>query len=210
MIVEAVPDADELRDHWWWRPGWDVGTRYLAWHLTFEGQEDLHRAVTAYQRALNVVPALEPVPLPWLHLTMAGLGHRREIPEESLPDVITAAHERLLGRSRMPIDFGRVVVFAESVVLEPDPADAVLDLQRSLTRSVREALGARAPESGAAFVPHVSLAYASGPQRGATVVEALEGVTMDPIRGVEATLSLVELQRDRRRYEWRTIHAFPL
>jgi hypothetical protein len=28
------PDADELANHWWWRPGWQVGTRFYTWHVT--------------------------------------------------------------------------------------------------------------------------------------------------------------------------------
>ena len=36
--MTSAPDwthkhADQLTDHWWWRPGWKVGTRFYAWHI---------------------------------------------------------------------------------------------------------------------------------------------------------------------------------
>ena len=42
MLVESVPDAAQLRDHWWLRPGWRPDTRMLSWYLTFEGETALH------------------------------------------------------------------------------------------------------------------------------------------------------------------------
>lgn len=56
-----------------------VGTRQLAWHLTFEGQSEFHRLAHEVQFGLAGFPALDPVPLPWLHLTLASIGPSGEL-----------------------------------------------------------------------------------------------------------------------------------
>jgi hypothetical protein len=35
------PDADGVRDHWYWRPGWAIGRRFYAWHITFADQSQV-------------------------------------------------------------------------------------------------------------------------------------------------------------------------
>ncbi|MDT5026262.1 MAG: hypothetical protein QOE61_2688, partial [Micromonosporaceae bacterium] len=37
----APEHTDDLRDHWYWRPGWSVGRRFYTWHLTFADQPDV-------------------------------------------------------------------------------------------------------------------------------------------------------------------------
>jgi hypothetical protein len=41
-----------MRDYWWWRPGWRVGRQMYTWHFTFDGQDELHALVDAYQERL--------------------------------------------------------------------------------------------------------------------------------------------------------------
>jgi hypothetical protein len=45
-------ESNDMRNHWWWRPGWDVGRRYYTWHLTFGGQHDVHRLAAEYRAAI--------------------------------------------------------------------------------------------------------------------------------------------------------------
>jgi len=35
--------AEQMIDHWWWRPGWSVGRKFYTWHLTFADQPQAHR-----------------------------------------------------------------------------------------------------------------------------------------------------------------------
>jgi hypothetical protein len=37
----VLPHADAVRRHWYWRPGWGVGTRFHTWHITLEAQSAL-------------------------------------------------------------------------------------------------------------------------------------------------------------------------
>ena len=210
MHVDRTPDAEHLRDHWWWRPDWSPGSRHLQWYLTFEGESRLHRAVTSVQGALAGIHALAPVPLPWLHLTLAGFGEASAVTEDCVRQVINAAHERLVGAPRVDLTFSRVTVFAESVVLVPDPSESLTEVQALLEESGRHVLGQDAPGITLPFAPHVSIAYASGPVAGAAVVDALRAAhEIEPI-DVRPTLSLVEVERDDHAYTWRLVSAFPL
>ncbi len=67
-------EFENTRSHWWWRPGWGPGVRYLTFHLTFEGAEDLHDAVRTLTTSLSELDAVDPVPEEWLHMTMTGLA----------------------------------------------------------------------------------------------------------------------------------------
>jgi 2'-5' RNA ligase len=208
MIVESVPDATELRDHWWWRPGWAPGARHLQWHLTFEGERGLQSLAAEVQRCLAPFPSLEPVPAPWLHLTLAGLGNVQDICDDRVREVINAAHARLADLLVIDLTFSHVVVFAESVVLVPDASDALATLRSALVGSASSVLGT--PDVDQAFAPHVSVAYANGPASGAAVMAALHDVRSGPVTPVHPSLSLVELERDEREYRWRVVHAVPL
>lgn len=210
MLVDRTPDSAELRDHWWWRPGWGPGSRHLQWYLTFEGATGLHRLAEHVQAALGGIEALDPVPRAWLHLTLAGFGEADAITEDCVRRVINAAHERLTEAPRVELTFSRVTVYAESVVLSPDPSDSLSAVQALLEESGRHVLGQDAPGITVPFAPHVSVAYARGPASGDAVVDALASVrAIEPVH-VEPTLSLVEVERDAASYTWRLVSAFPL
>jgi len=210
MLVDRTPDSAELRDHWWWRPGWEPGSRHLQWCLTFEGARDLHRLAERVQRSVAGIDALEPVPMPWLHLTLAGFGEVDAITEDCVRRVINAAHHRLADAPRVDLTFSRVSVYAESVVLAPDPSSSLEAVQAVLEESGRHVLGQDAPGITVPFAPHVSVAYAIGPAAGDSVVDALQALReVEPVQAAP-TLSLVEVERDGRSYTWRLVSAFPL
>lgn len=209
MRAEIVPDASRMRDHWWWREDWQPGSRHLQWYLTFEDAEPLHRLTTAMHKALAPFPALEAVALPWLHLTLAGFGSTTAVGEDQVRDVINAAHERLGAQPDLALTFAAAVVYAESVVLTPQPGPELPSLQRVLEESGRAVLGREAPGITVPFAPHLSVAYAAGDVDGRAVREALEEVDAEPVL-VRPTLSLVEVTRDDHQYTWRLVSAFPL
>ena len=210
MLVQRTPDSAELRDHWWWRPGWEPGSRHLQWYLTFEGQTGLHRLVEQIQGALADIDALDPVPLPWLHLTLAGFGEAGALTEDCVRRLISAAYEQLVHAPRVELTFSRIAVYAESVVLAPDPSSSLTWVHSLLEESGRQVLGRDAVGSNEPFAPHLSVAYAHGPASGDAVVAALQALrAVEPVRA-QPTLSLVEVERDDHAYTWRLVSAFPL
>ena len=209
MIIEMVPDAAQLRDHWWWRPGWSVGRRRLAWHLTVERQSDLHLLVAAYQEALAPWPTLEPVPLPWLHMTLVDVGPVADVSQEQVADMIARVSSVVTELPPLHLAFARLLLLSESACLLPEPAERIADWRDAVDRAVHDARPdeprpARSPDG---LPPHLSIAYANGAEDGAALLAALRNVDAQPSLGVEPTLSLIEIHRDNGFYEWRTLAA---
>ncbi|MEH1056411.1 2'-5' RNA ligase family protein [Micromonospora sp. CPCC 206171] len=129
--------AAQVRDHWWWRPGWRVGRRFYAFHVTFEDQPDLYRLADSYRSALAVAPPVTLIPDQWLHLTMQGIGFTDETTDETLAAITKEAGEQLAQLPAVDVEFGEIVVADEAIVMPAIPAEAVQRL-RAATRTVIE------------------------------------------------------------------------
>jgi hypothetical protein len=128
--------ADQMHDHWWWRPGWDIGKRFYTWHLTVEDQHHLHELVRSYQRRLAEFSTLDLVPQTWLHLTMQGVGFTHDIEASTLHELVDHVQTRLVEQPPLQVEFHRPVIHTEAIALPPQPVDPVLNLRRT----IREAM----------------------------------------------------------------------
>jgi len=205
--------AKEMRDHWWWRPGWHVGQRALTWHLTFEGQTAFHRLVEVYQQALTPFPGLEPVPVPWLHLTMQGIGFTSDVATEDVARIKTAVRERLADLPSPAPTFGQVIVADEAVVLPPDGEGE--ETIRAVREAIRAGIGSvwgagKVPESSSHFRPHVSIAYSNRTQEAAPIVNAIAEAGEQSVGLDVSTVSLIVIHRDRKVYEWEVVSEVPI
>jgi 2'-5' RNA ligase len=199
-----------LTNHWYWRPGWGVGTRYLTWHLLWQDQPALHRHAAAYRRALQPFSeVLALVPDQWLHLTMQGVGHRREVSRQQVEVVVAAARQRLATLARPTVTFDSPRPHRESVGWTVQPAEGVASVRSALRRALVDVHGAGGLEPeynpGRPFVPHVTLAYATGQLASQSVAEALEAVDAEPVTVTVPVATLIELHRDRGQYEWSVV-----
>jgi len=203
--------ADRMHDHWWWRPGWRVGQRAYTWHLTFEGQEQLHRLVQHHQATLSAVPGLDLVPQEWLHLTMQGVGFIGDIKRAELSRVIAATRPLLALFPTMELTFGPVIVADEAIVLSVEPEKAVKELRAAIREGIAEAIGSeRVGEDPDHFRPHVSVAYSSTEHDARPLVELLEGRPAEPVTIEVPAASLIAIHRDQKVYQWETIEEVPI
>ncbi len=204
--------ADELVDHWWWRPGWGVGTRFFAWHVnTFEDPAPLHRLVTQYQGELSTVPGLDLIPLEWLHLTMQGVGFVEDVPPARVDALLGAARVRLGELEPAKVRFHRPVVAREAVLLPSDPLEPLQTIRYAVRAAIADVFGADGvPEDADGYRPHISLAYANAPQPARAAVAAVDRVAPAPADLTVNAVSLIEMHRDNRMYEWRTVEVVTL
>lgn len=152
--------ATQLRNHWYWRPGWNANRRFYTWHLTFEGQHELHDLVTTYQQALRDVPGLDLVPLEWLHLTMQGVGFTDEIHPDQARAIGDAASRHLAELPPAELTFHRPVIRPEALAFAPAPFEAVVAIREAIRDAIANVWGPTAvPETGESFEPHLSFAY---------------------------------------------------
>ena len=208
--------VEQLRDHWWWRPGWQVGARYLTWHLVVDDQPEVCAAVRRYQEALRNVAVLDVVPRRWLHLTLSGVGFVTEVSVAERVAVVDAVARRLSRLPRFSVLLGGAEVGAEAVVLpvrDPGPFELLRDALRG---GASDALGPdRVADRASSVRPHLSVAYVNGTAEAGRVralldTAELERVSPPRTRLVVHAVSLIELGRDDRRYTWSTMGRVPL
>ncbi|QOV40990.1 2'-5' RNA ligase family protein [Streptomyces ferrugineus] len=199
-----------MRNHWWWRPGWSMGRRFYTWHLTFEGQADVHRLADEYRSALAPLgDALTPIPDKWLHLTMQGIGFVGEVKEQDVHAVVDAARARLAAVPAFDLQIGPEVLDPEAVLLHVRPDGPVRAVRDAIRAAIGEALG-EVPEKAEGFTPHVSVAYSAGDGPAAPIAEVLAGLSLAPAQARISGAELIVLHRDNLMYEWESFAMAPL
>ncbi len=205
-----APQPDRIRDHWWWRPGWRVGRRFYTWHITFEGQHDLHWLVRAYQARLDM-PELDLVPLDGLHLTMQGVGFTDEVSQQDLQKLVMAAGTRCALLAPFTLTLGPARVRPEGVNLPVTPEAPVRQLRMAIREAIAEVWGQeRVPESAEGFTPHVTLAYSNADGPAAPLIERIERAGAPQAVATIRAAQLIDLERDSHVYRWKTRAAVPL
>ena len=199
-----------MRDHWWWRPGWRAGRRLYTWHLTFQGQADVHQLVRAHRARLDL-PGLDLVPLEWLHLTMQGVGFTDEISGSNLQQIVAAAGARCALLAPFTLTLGPARVHPEGVLLPVAPQAPVRWLRMAVRDAIAAVLGPeRVPDTPEDFHPHVTVAYSNGDGPAAPVIERVQQVGALRTTATVGEASLLELERDNHVYCWTTRAVVPL
>ncbi|HEY1823706.1 MAG TPA: 2'-5' RNA ligase family protein [Trebonia sp.] len=197
-----------VRDHWWWRPGWEPGRRFYTFHFTFEGQPAVQRLAATARERLAGSTALDLVPDKWLHLTTQGIGFADEISDSDLMAIRTAAQDRLLTVPPAEIIVGTPRAESEGIVCWIGPDCALNPAREALRAAIGDVWETdKIPESPE-WTPHVSLAYANADADAAPYDAALQGISPVPV--TVATVELIRLGRDRRVYEWEALASLPL
>ncbi len=212
-LVDLLPGqhAETVRDHWWWRPGWQAGRRFFAFHITFDSNTDLQHLVGAYRDALADIPTVTLIPDQWIHLTMQGIGFTDEIPTEDVQRIAQRASEELARIPAFEVCFGDIVVADEAIALPAEPAEPVRDLRIATRRAIATVLGEeQVAEDPQRFRPHVSVAYITAEGPADTYIDAVKAAQPESVRVEIGHVDLIEMHRDNRMYEWTTVAALPL
>jgi 2'-5' RNA ligase len=199
----------QVRNHWWWRPGWRPGRRFFTFHVTFADQPAMQELAASARSRLTGLPGLDLVPAPWLHLTMQGIGFTDEVSDDDLSKIIAAARERLSAVAPVTVRIGPVMVADEGIACLTAPSGALDPVRDAVRAAIGDVWGpSRVPET-AEWTPHVSVAYASADGGGERFEAALNG--LDDVAEVTVpAVDLIRLGRDRHVYEWETVERFPL
>jgi len=194
--------ATQLRNHWWWRPGWNANRQFYTWHLTFNGQHQLHQLVSTYQDALSDVPGLDLIPIPWLHLTMQGVGFTDEVHPDQARAIADAATQRLAELPPAELTFHEPVIRPEALAFPPAPAQALRVIRETIREGIAAVWGNDLPETGNRFDPHLSFAYVNTDGPSDAALRALARVNVKPARVIVNEASLIVLRRNEHVYQW--------
>jgi 2'-5' RNA ligase len=206
--MRTVQDVAQVKNHWWWRPGWRAGRHFYACHITFENQPDVQRLAAFYQEPLAQFPGLDLIPRPWLHLTMQGIGFTDEVSESEISRITAGISGRLASITPPAVTFRRPTVQSDAIYMPAAPADALDEVRGNTHEAIKEVLGPeRSPDMNLAqtlqrYKPHVSIAYVNTDGSALPYVEALHGISDDPVTLTIHTVSILTFHRDSRMYEW--------
>lgn len=201
----STTHATQLRDHWWWRPGWNPDRRFYTWHLTFDGQHQLHQLVATYQDALSTVPGLDLIPREWLHLTMQGVGFTDEVSTDDARAIADSAATRLATVPPVELTFHRPVIRPEAIALPPAPRDSLTTVRDTVRDGIADVWGADSvPETANQFDPHLSIAYSNTDGSTTAALDAVTHATPKPALITITEVRLIALRRDQHSYLWHT------
>ncbi|MGF7234731.1 MAG: 2'-5' RNA ligase family protein [Frankia sp.] len=201
---------DRMVDHWAAHPGWRPGRTFYTFYLTFGGAPEVAELAAHYQRGLDL-PTLDLVPAAWLHLTVQGVGFTDEILAGDLATITDTARRLCAPVPPITMTLRPAVLVDQAAIFPASPRGPLTDLQTALQTAIASVLPAeRVPDYGAAFIPHVTVAYSNTAGDAAVVHDHLAAVeprsTATDIRAVH----LVEISRDTHVYQWRTVAEIPL
>jgi 2'-5' RNA ligase len=200
-----------MRDHWWWRPGWQVGRSFYTWHITFEDRPAAEQLVAAYRPVLRQLPQLDPVPLRWLHLTMQGVGFTDEIDRTDVDRIADAARKRCEDLEPFTVTIGPAHVDPETIQMPVQPVEPLAAVRATIRAAIGDVWGAEnVPEAADGYRPHVSLGYSNSAGPGAPIAAALSEHGDHVAEVTVAAVSLIDLNRDRKAYEWTEVATAPL
>jgi 2'-5' RNA ligase len=202
---------ETTRDHWWWRPGWSLGRSFYTWHITFDNQPDIHRLIYSNAEAISKFSTLDPVSLNGLHLTIQGVGFVDEVDRPDIDRIIEAARAHCSGLEPFTLRIGPPHVDAETVQMYAQPIEPVVSLRLALRTAIGDVWGSQnIPESMDGFRPHVTLAYSNGISPISKIYDSLRTAGAPVGQASVSRVSLIELNRDHRRYEWTEIATVDL
>ncbi|WP_433756387.1 2'-5' RNA ligase family protein [Nocardia sp. CA-135398] len=204
---------DSTHDHWWWRPGWRVGRSFYTWHVTFTDDSPVRRLVDLFEPLLMQIPTMDPVGKEGLHITVQGVGFTDEITAPDAERIAHAATEHLSRRQPFNALIGPPTVDEETIGMPISSTESFQQVRNALQQAIADVWGIdNVPERHDRFRPHLTLAYSTGE---ASVIDLRDLLTRNRLSDIEVVeqvkaVSLIELNRDNHRYEWREIAKVPL
>lgn len=200
---------ERTRNHWWWRPGWGPGTRYVTFHLTFERAPTLAAEAARIGSLLSGVSGVDVIPPKWLHLTMTGVGFAAELDGGTLDRLAQAVLGRVSSLATGPLSLSWLYLHREGLSLASDPTPWLSELKLAQETAVAAETGA-GRTGDEPFHPLVSLAYFTGEVDESALVRAVDDAAPTEIVVEQPMVSMIELNRDRQVYTWRVLAQAPL
>ena len=199
----SVADATEVRNHWYWRPGWGIGKRFYTWHITFEDQTEVVDLAQQYRDRLSSQPELDLIPPRWLHLTMQGIGFFDQVDPADVEAIVSAARKRCAQLPPMDLVISNPHVDPESIQIAVQPAEPLRQLRVAIRAAIADVWGPDGvPERAEPYNPHMSLAYINAAGPGSPLSAALADAPHPTASATIDSCQLIVLNRDERMYVW--------
>ena len=199
----AFHALDELLCHW------DRPHR-PSYHWLVPVGDDVS-AIDLATRCQRKLPAegLDPIPGPWIHLTVRRAGYQDELSAAELDRHVAAVESKARRMSRFDLQLIPLAGSPGAVRLSVAPWTPLMDLHQAVQANQS---GAASPSAADVFRPHVGVAYSAARQAPGPIQHAVR-VAAEELAPVEIEvnrLSLVRMWRADGWYEWSEVKSVPL
>jgi 2'-5' RNA ligase len=156
---------------------------------------------------------MQPVAREGLHITIQGIGFTDQVTAADIQRISETAATYLSRREPFEALIGPPSVDNETIGMPIANPECFRAIREDLQRAIADVWGPdQVPERGDRFRPHLSLAYSTGV---ASMPDLRDLLARDELRDIQVAqavtaVSLIALNRDNHRYEWRDITRFPL
>ena len=195
--------AQEMRDHWVWRPEWTPERTCLYWYLTFADDEIASALGEPALEAIRRTPWLDAIPPRWCHVTLTDIGFADDLEVSQVRRVRDAVARSVSGEHRLPIKLGPVQAYRSALVLATGPLNRLRRIRSAVRHATSDVLGDRhADVHRHLFWPHVSLGYVNRSVDAGIVERLLRSVPDVDSRIEVGALTLAAVTRRDRHYQW--------
>jgi 2'-5' RNA ligase len=199
------------RDHWWWRPGWRKGRSFYTWHITFSSSDPIRQIVSSYAPIISGIGTLDPVEIDGIHLTLQGIGFTDEVSSADVKRIIASTLPRCAQLEPIKAKVDEPCIDEEAVHMNVHPVEQIAHVKLALRNGIGDVWGREnVPESMDGFRPHITLAYSNGVAPIGRINTALKECPLPVADVLISSVSLIDLTRDRGRYEWTEVATVAL
>ncbi|AXX28491.1 hypothetical protein APASM_1126 [Actinosynnema pretiosum subsp. pretiosum] len=164
-----------------------------------------------YAPVLGQLPMLDPVPVKWLHLTLQGTGFTDEVSRGDVDQIVEAARTRCAALKPFALTIGPAHVDPETIQMPGRPLEPVAKLRLAIRAAIGDVWGVgNVPEREDGFRAHVSLGYSNAAGPAEPVRDALTAHPGTTAEVTVSSVSLIDLNRDHKAYEWTDVALVPL
>lgn len=137
---------------------------------------------------------------------MQGVDFTDEVGRDDVDRIVHAARSQCAQLTPFAITLGPARVDPEALMLPVAPAEPVTQLRSALRDAIAQVWGGAAvPDNAEGFRPHVSLAYSNATGPADTLAARLSAHSPSSVDITVDHVSLIDLNRDQRAYEWTNI-----
>jgi 2'-5' RNA ligase len=191
------------RDHWWWRPGWRKGRSFYTWHITFSSSNPIRQIVSLYAPLISRINTLDPVGIDGIHLTLQGIGFTDEVSGADIERIVASTVPRCAQLKPIKASVDEPRIDEEALHMNVHPLEQIARVKLALRDGIGDVQGhENVPESMDGFRPHITLAYSNGVAPIERINATIKECSLPVADVLISSVSLIDLNRDRGRYEW--------
>jgi 2'-5' RNA ligase len=199
------------RDHWWWRPGWRKGRSFYTWHITFSSSNLIRQIVSSYAPIISGINTLDPVGIDGVHLTLQGIGFTDEVSSADIKKIVASTVSRCAQLEPIKVRMDEPRIDDEAVHMNVHPVEQITHVKLALRNGIGDVWGHQnIPETMDRFRPHITLAYSNGVAPIERIDAAIKECSLPADDVLISSVSLIDLNRDRGRYEWSEVATVAL